>query len=84
MLPHWFHRYARNGMDGKAPETLQKRQELALAVGRDGFYLLDALAMGDAPRKASDLPEVEYFRRVWDLQFARADGQVKWRTSPGP
>ncbi len=81
VLPHWFQRYARNGADGKAPETLQKREALALAVGEDGFFLLDALEMKDAPPEASNLPEVEYFRHVWNRQFERVEGQVQWRAS---
>jgi transposase len=84
VLPHWFQRYARNGTGGKAPETLEKREALALAVGEDGFFLLDALGMDDAPSEAFDLPEVEYFRHVWSKQFERIAGHVKWRASPSP
>jgi len=86
VLPHWFHRYAKGGVDGKTPETVEKRASLALAVGEDGFFLLDALGRDDAPAEAADLPEVEYFRHVWNRQFERIAGQVKWRASddPGP
>ena len=83
VLPHWFQRYARNGTDAKVPETVEKREMLALAVGEDGFFLLDALGMDDAPHEAFDLPEVEYFRHVWNRQFERIAGKVKWRASPG-
>lgn len=84
VLPHWFQRYARNGADGKAPETSQKREALALAVGEDGFFLLDSLAMDDAPPEAADLPEVEYFRHVWNRHLERTNGQIHWRIAPGP
>jgi transposase len=84
VLPHWFQRYARGGTEGKAPKTPEKREALALAVGEDGFFLLDALGMDEAPPDASNLPEIEYFRHVWSRQFERTAGQVKWRTSPGP
>jgi len=83
VLPHWFQRYARSGTDGKAPDTPKKREAFALAVGQDGFFLLDALGMDGAPPEASNLPEVEYFRHVWSRQFERIAGQVKWRTTPG-
>ena len=46
VLPHWFLRYARSEPDGKAPDTMEKRESLALAVGEDGFFLLDALRDG--------------------------------------
>jgi transposase len=82
VLPHWFQRYAGNEVGGKSPETRKKREALALAVGEDGFFLLDALGMDDAPRDASSLPEVEYFRHVWNLQFERVAGRVNWRTPP--
>ena len=84
VLPHWFQRYARSGMDGNPPATSEKREALALAVGEDGFYLLDALGKEGAPAEASNLPEIEYFRHVWDQQFERIAGQVNWRSSPGP
>ena len=84
VLPHWFQRYARSGTDGKAPETPEKREALALAVGEDGFFLLDALRMDDAPPEALSLPEVEYLRHVWSRQFERTDGRVKWRGLPAP
>jgi len=79
VLPHWFERYARSGTNGKPPTTPQEREALALAVGEDGFFLLDALGMDDAPPAALNLPEVEYFRHVWNRQFERIAGQVKWR-----
>jgi len=80
VLPHWYQRYARGGTDGKGPESPDKRESLALAVGADGFFLLDALGRDDAPREAADLPEVEYFRQVWNRQFERVSGQIQWRT----
>ena len=82
VLPHWFQRYARSGMDGKPPETPEKREALAWAVGEDGFFLLDALGMDGAPPEASNLPEVEYFRHVWNRQFERIDGKLSWRALP--
>jgi transposase len=82
VLPHWLERYARNGKNGKPPSTPEKRETLALAVGEDGFFLLDALGLEDAPPEASRLPEIEYFRHVWSRHFERTAGQVTWRTSP--
>jgi transposase len=84
VLPHWFHRYARSEAERTAPETLLKRQALALAVGEDGFFLLDALEMKDAPPEASNLPEVEYFRHVWSRHLKRTKGKIHWRMAPGP
>jgi transposase len=83
VLPHWFHRYSRSGTYAAVPKTLEKREALALAVAEDGFFLLDALEQDDAPPEASNLPEVEYFRHVWNRQFDRIAGKATWRTSPG-
>lgn len=83
VLPHWFQRYAGSGTEGNTPGTPEKREALALAVGEDGFFLLDALKMDGAPAEAWNLPEVEYFRHVWSRQFERIGGQVAWRDSPG-
>jgi transposase len=82
VLPHWFHRYARSGTGRKAPETPQKREALALAVGLDGFSLLDALAMDGAPPEAANLSEVEYLRHVWGRHIERTNGQIHWRMAP--
>lgn len=84
VLPHWFQRFARSSTEGKAPATADEREALALAVGEDGFFLLDALKKGDAPPGALQLPEVQYFRHVWKRQFVRTGGKVKWLPSPGP
>lgn len=83
VLPHWFQRYTRSGPDEKAPGTPEKREAFALAVGEDGFFLLDALMSDGAPKEALELPEVEYFRHVWSRQFMRTAGKVKWRKTPG-
>lgn len=82
VLPHWVQRYSGSGTGGKTQEAPEKREALALAVGEDGFFLLDALAKEGAPPEARGLPEVEYLRLVWSQQFKRIDGQVRWRTSP--
>jgi transposase len=84
VLPHWFLRYARSEQNGKAPDTKEKQESLALAVGDDGFFLLDALRTDGAPPDAFDLPEVEYFRHVWNVQFERVGNKVRWRASPAP
>ncbi len=83
VLPNWFQRYARSGTDGKIPAASQKRDSLALAVGEDGFFLLDALDTAGAPADARNLPDIEYLRHVWSRQFERTAGKVKWRTLPG-
>jgi len=79
VLPHWLVRYGRSGTGGKAPEQREERDALALAVGEDGFFLLDALEKDDAPPHASHLPEVDYLREVWNKEFDRSAGQVNWR-----
>jgi transposase len=80
--PVWFERYGRRVEDYRLPKRREEREALALAVGADGFVLLDALDASDAPAAARAVPMVGTLRDVWRVHYAREDGgQPRWRAA---
>src|SRR5918997_1231328 len=63
--PVWFERYGRRVEDYRLPKRQEERKALALAVGADGFLLLDALDAPGAPAVAREVPIVQTLRDVW-------------------
>src|ERR687893_944489 len=57
--PVWFERYGRRVEDYRLPKRQEERKALALAVGADGFLLLDA---PEAPAVAREVPMVQTLR----------------------
>jgi transposase len=79
--PVWFERYGRRVEDYRLPKRKEEREALALAVGADGFALLDALDAADAPPTAREVPMVRTLRDVWRVHYAREEkGPPRWRT----
>ena len=78
--PVWFERYGRRVEDYRLPKRQEERKALALAVGADGFRLLDALDAPEAPAVAREVPMVQTLRDVWRVHYAReGDGPPRWR-----
>jgi len=78
--PVWFERYGRRVEDYRLPKRQEERQAFALAVGADGFLLLDALDAPEAPAVAREVPMVQTLRDVWRVHYAReGDGPPRWR-----
>jgi transposase len=78
--PVWFERYGRRIEDYRLPKRREEREALALAVGADGFALLDALDAPDAPAAARGVPMVGTLRDVWRIHYAReGSGPPRWR-----
>jgi transposase len=78
--PVWFERYGRRVEDYRLPKRREGREALALAIGEDGFLLLDALAAAGAPAAAREVPMVATLRDVWRVHYAReGDGPPRWR-----
>jgi transposase len=61
------------------PKGQEGRQALALAIGADGFVLLDALDGPDVPAGAREVPMVQTLRDVWRVHHERDDGPLRWR-----
>lgn len=79
--PVWFERYGRRVEDYRLPKRQAERAALALAVGADGFALLDALDAPDAPAAAREVPMMQTLRDVWRVHYAReGEGPPRWRS----
>src|SRR5687768_2366704 len=81
--PVWFERYGRRVEDYRLPKRREEREALAVAVGADGFLLLEALDAPEAPAAARAVPMVQTLRDVWRVHYARdareGDGPPRWR-----
>lgn len=80
MKPEWVKRYARRFDGYHLPTSKAKREELAVTIGEDGFYLLQAIYSETGPQELKASPKVETLRRIWVQQFYWVDGTVYWRT----
>ncbi|HEU4396594.1 MAG TPA: IS1182 family transposase [Actinomycetota bacterium] len=70
-LTGWGGRYTRRVDAWRLPTSQTKRDELALAYGRDGFALLTAVYAPQAPAWLADLPAVDVLRRVLMQNYTR-------------
>jgi transposase len=77
--PEWTSRYGQRGDDWRLPKAEQARAERAVAVGRDGYLLLEAVSAPDAPAGLAGVEAVQVLRATWIQQFYLDDGQVRWR-----
>lgn len=75
----WVDRYGKRAEDNRLPDGQKQREQLAEAVGRDGYTLLDAVWRAEAPLWLSELPAVEMLRLVWMHNFVPAKQGVEWR-----
>ena len=76
----WFVRYGVRIEESRLPRTEKARVELAEAVGRDGFYLLERIRQEqpDLLKRES----VEILERVWLRHYTRDEaGEVHWRSN---
>jgi transposase len=80
MKPEWIQRYARRFDGYHLPTSKAKREELAVTIGKDGFYLLQAIYSDDSPPELKASPKVGILRRIWVQQFYWVDEKVHWRT----
>ena len=79
--PVWFERYGRRVEDYRLPKAQAEREALALAIGADGFALLEALDASEAPPDLRAVPMVGTLRDVWRVHYARAgSGPPRWRS----
>jgi transposase len=80
MKPEWVQRYARRFDGYWLPTSKAKREALAVTIGEDGFYLLQAIYSETGPQVLKESSKVETLRRIWVQQFYWVDGKVYWRT----
>ncbi len=80
-LPHWYERYSLASPSFRFLRDKEERDAQALAIGADGFYLLNALTQPDAPELAVAMAEIKSVRQVWNHHFEKYQGQVRWRAA---
>ena len=71
----WYGRYGRRVEDTRLPHVEAEREAYALAVGADGFFLLEQLEAPGAAAGLRDLPKVRVLRQLWGRHFRRDGGQ---------
>jgi len=80
MKVEWIKRYERRFDGYRLPTSRAKREELAVAIGEDGFYLLQALHSETGPPELKASPKVKVLQRIWIQQYYWCEGKVYWRT----
>ena len=80
----WYERYGHRVEAYRLPKSQEERAKLAVEIGKDGFYLLDILKGPTSPDALRHHPSVAILERMWEEQFERQEGQVKWRLGKSP
>ncbi len=80
MKPEWVKRYGRRFDGYRLPKSKSKREELAVTIGEDGFYLLQEAYGAEAPTSLADSRMLEVMRRIWIQQYYRDGDDTHWRT----
>jgi transposase len=79
----WIRRYSARMDSYRVPHGGDKRTEMAVLVGVDGFGLLEAAHARDAPTWLREIPAVVVLRSVWLTQYHRTithgRQEVSWR-----
>jgi transposase len=78
--PQWVKRYGRRFDSYRLPKGQGERQDLAVAIGADGYQLMDAIYLQPVSKTLRELPILEAMRQIWIQQFYRDDDQIHWRT----
>lgn len=80
MQPEWIKRYGRRFDSFRLPKSKEKRDELAMEIGKDGYTLIQAIYLESTPEELKSSAKVEILRRIWVQQYYICDGNVHWRT----
>ncbi len=75
----WYSRYGQRFQENRFPSSKKERNEIALMMGTDGSYLLDAIWSESELEWLRHLESVEILRRVWIQQFYVDNGVLKLR-----
>ncbi|PDV99892.1 IS1182 family transposase [Candidatus Chloroploca asiatica] len=77
--PAWAERSAVRVEEDRLPKATADRTLLEVAIGEDGYALLDAVFAADAPADRWQRPAVQILRQIWLQQY---DGphDVRWRS----
>ncbi len=75
----WYERYGQRIQESRLPSSKEERNVLAVKIGTDGIYLLDAIWSEAALSWLRQIEAVEILRQVWIQQFYLESGAVKLR-----
>jgi transposase len=67
--PEWYPRYAQRMETLRLPKKTEEREKLSLEIGKDGFFLMNALLQAPSKQELWKLTGVETLRRVWVQQY---------------
>lgn len=67
--PEWFTRYGRRFEQMRLPKERPEREALLETIGADGMFLLEAVRTAAEAERLSELPGVEFLRRMWVQQY---------------
>lgn len=67
--PEWYPRYAQRIEHLRLPKKTEEREKLSKEIGKDGFFLMNALREAPDKQEHWRLPGVEILRRVWVQQY---------------
>ena len=65
----WYKRYEFKIQDHRLPKKKEERNNLAIEIAADGFYLLDRIYSESTPLWLRQIEAVEIWRQVWVQQF---------------
>lgn len=77
ILPEWGQRYGRKIETSRLSKS--KQEELVIAIGEDGYYLLDTIYNPSTPQRVKVLKSVAVLREIWVQQYYREGGNIVWR-----
>ncbi|MET9464469.1 transposase [Streptomyces sp. NPDC006544] len=77
--PEWAERYGPRVDDYRFPKGGEVREQWSQQVGRDGFFLLEAVHAPEAPGWLREIEAVQVLRVSWVQQYHRDEKGVRWR-----
>ena len=80
----WYSRYGQRFQENRFPASKKERNQVALRIGTDGSYLLDAIWSEPELDWLRHLESVEILRRIWIQQFYVNNGSLQlWTLDKG-
>lgn len=78
-LTKWFERYSIRIEDTRLPRTEKARQDFAVQVGEDGYWLLNLIK--EQKPDLLNLEKVEILKNVWERHYTQDEkkSEVYWR-----
>jgi transposase len=75
----WFDLYNLKFEKYRFPKNEVEKEELAIRIGEDGYYLLKILLAPETPKYIKKIESIEILRQVWLQQYYQQGEQVQWR-----